>query len=41
MLGVVLGGGLDGIGTEGDLAVIGRLLAVIESPDRSFPIVTP
>ena len=41
MLGVILGVGLDQIGTEGDLDVIGRLLAVIETPDRNFPIVTP
>ena len=41
MLGALLGVGLDQIGTEGDLDVIGRLLAVIETPDRSFPIVTP
>jgi alkyl sulfatase BDS1-like metallo-beta-lactamase superfamily hydrolase len=41
MLGVLVGGGLDGIGTEGDLGVVGRLLSVVESPDRNFPIVTP
>jgi len=41
MVGVLLGGGLDGIGTEGDLGVITRMLAVVEVPDRNFPIVTP
>jgi alkyl sulfatase BDS1-like metallo-beta-lactamase superfamily hydrolase len=41
MLGVILGVGLDQIATEGDLGVIARLLAVIETPDRNFPIVTP
>jgi len=41
MLGVILGVGLDQIQTEGDLGVIARLLAVIETPDRNFPIVTP
>jgi len=41
MLGVLLGAAPDGIGMEGDLGVIGRLLAVIETPDRNFPIVTP
>ncbi len=41
MLGVLLGSGLDQIVTEGDPAVIGRLLAVIELPDRNFAIVTP
>jgi alkyl sulfatase BDS1-like metallo-beta-lactamase superfamily hydrolase len=41
MLGVLVGAGLEGIGTEGDLGVIGRLLEVIEVPDRNFPIVTP
>ena len=41
MLGVLFGAGLDGIGTEGDLGVIGRLLAVVEFPDPKFPIVTP
>ncbi len=41
MLGVLFGVGIDQIATEGDLGVIARLLAVIETPDRSFPIVTP
>jgi alkyl sulfatase BDS1-like metallo-beta-lactamase superfamily hydrolase len=41
MLAVLVGAGLDDIAHEGDLGVIGRLLAVIEFPDRNFPIVTP
>lgn len=41
MTGVLFGGGLDGIALEGDLGVITRLLAVVEAPDRNFPIVTP
>ncbi len=41
MLGVLLGTGLDEIATEGDLGVIGRLLGVIELPERNFAIVTP
>jgi len=41
MLAVLIGAGLDQIGHEGDLGVIGRLMAVIETPDRNFPIVTP
>jgi alkyl sulfatase BDS1-like metallo-beta-lactamase superfamily hydrolase len=41
MLPVLIGAGLDQITHEGDLRVIGRLLAVIELPDRNFPIVTP
>jgi alkyl sulfatase BDS1-like metallo-beta-lactamase superfamily hydrolase len=41
MLGVLFGGGLDGILTEGDPGVLARLLAVVEFPDRNFPVVTP
>jgi alkyl sulfatase BDS1-like metallo-beta-lactamase superfamily hydrolase len=41
MLAVLIGAGLDQISHEGDLGVIGRLLAVIQTPDRNFPIVTP
>ena len=41
MLGVILGSGVEGIEVDGDGGVIGRLLAVIETPDRNFPIVTP
>jgi len=41
MLGVLVGAGLEGIGTEGDLDVVARLLEVVEAPDRNFAIVTP
>ncbi|HEY5109941.1 MAG TPA: alkyl sulfatase dimerization domain-containing protein [Acidimicrobiales bacterium] len=41
MLGVLFGGGLSGILTEGDPGVLARLLAVVEFPDRNFPVVTP
>jgi hypothetical protein len=41
MVGVLFGGGLDGIGTDGDIGVVTRLLAVVEFPDRNFPVVTP
>jgi alkyl sulfatase BDS1-like metallo-beta-lactamase superfamily hydrolase len=41
MVDVLFGGGLDGISTEGDIGVITRLLAVVEFPDRNFPVVTP
>ncbi|MGA2835994.1 MAG: alkyl sulfatase dimerization domain-containing protein [Acidimicrobiales bacterium] len=41
MLGVIMGGGLDGVGQEGDVGVVARLIAVTAAPDPSFPIVTP
>jgi len=41
MFGVLFGGGLDGIDTDGDLGVVGRLLAVVEFGGAPFPIVTP
>ena len=41
MLGAMVGLGLDAIEQEGDPAVLGRLLALVEAPDRNFPIVTP
>jgi len=41
MLGVILGASMDGVDFDGDLDVIGRLLAVVETPDRHFAIVTP
>jgi alkyl sulfatase BDS1-like metallo-beta-lactamase superfamily hydrolase len=41
-LGLLAGGGtLDGIAHTGDPAVLDRLLAVLDSPDPAFPIVTP
>jgi alkyl sulfatase BDS1-like metallo-beta-lactamase superfamily hydrolase len=41
LLGLLTGSGLDGIEHSGDAAVLGRLLAVLDSPDPAFPIVTP
>ena len=41
MVAVLFGGGLAGIGIDGDLGAITRLLAVVEVVDRNFPIVTP
>ena len=41
MVGVLTGKGFDQIGHEGDLGAIGRLLGVLDAPDRDFPIVTP
>jgi alkyl sulfatase BDS1-like metallo-beta-lactamase superfamily hydrolase len=33
--------GLDGIAHTGDPAVLGRLTALLDTPDPAFPIVTP
>ena len=41
MLGILVGAGLEGVGTEGDLGAVARLLDVVEAPDRNFAIVTP
>jgi alkyl sulfatase BDS1-like metallo-beta-lactamase superfamily hydrolase len=41
MLGVLLGGDLDGVDTEGDVGVLARVVQVVEFADRNFPIVTP
>jgi alkyl sulfatase BDS1-like metallo-beta-lactamase superfamily hydrolase len=41
LLGVLLGGGLDGIDTDGDVGALARLVAVVEFGGASFPIVTP
>ncbi|MGD0882825.1 MAG: alkyl sulfatase dimerization domain-containing protein [Acidimicrobiales bacterium] len=41
MLGVIMGGSLDGVGQVGDVGVVARLVAVTAAPDPSFPIVTP
>ncbi|MEU8762874.1 alkyl sulfatase dimerization domain-containing protein [Streptomyces sp. NPDC048659] len=43
LLGLLAGKGVDelGIGTDGDPALITRLLAYRSTPDRNFPIVTP
>ncbi|MFI5040781.1 MAG: alkyl/aryl-sulfatase [Acidimicrobiales bacterium] len=41
LLALLLGGGLDGVTTEGDVGVLQRLLGVIDPPSGAFPIVTP
>ena len=41
LLGLLGGGGLDGITTDGDTGVVARLLAVLDPPNPGFPIVTP
>ncbi len=40
LLGLLGGGGLDGIETAGDAGVLGRLLAVLDPAGAAFPIVT-
>lgn len=41
LLGLLAGKGMDGIGHEGDPAVLRRLLSYITTADKSFAIVTP
>jgi alkyl sulfatase BDS1-like metallo-beta-lactamase superfamily hydrolase len=41
LVGVLFGGPLDGIDVDGDTGVLARVTAVVELPDRNFPIVTP
>ena len=41
LLALMAGHGLDGIDHRGDTDVLGRLLALLDTPDRGFPIVTP
>ena len=41
LLGLLAGKGLDGIGHEGDPAVLARLFSYVTEPDKSFAIVTP
>ncbi|MGP8000992.1 MAG: alkyl/aryl-sulfatase [Streptosporangiaceae bacterium] len=41
LLGILAGHGLDGIEHTGDPAVLGRLTALLDTPDPAFPIVTP
>jgi alkyl sulfatase BDS1-like metallo-beta-lactamase superfamily hydrolase len=41
LLGMLAGGGLDGIEHEGDAGVLQRLLGLLDSPNPGFPIVTP
>jgi alkyl sulfatase BDS1-like metallo-beta-lactamase superfamily hydrolase len=37
----LLGGTLEGIEVEGDASVVPQLMAVLQSPDPDFAIVTP
>ncbi|TVT51584.1 MBL fold metallo-hydrolase [Amycolatopsis rhizosphaerae] len=39
--GLLAGQGLDDIGHEGDLSALTRLRGLLQTPDESFPIVTP
>jgi alkyl sulfatase BDS1-like metallo-beta-lactamase superfamily hydrolase len=41
LLGILAGRGLDGIEHTGDPAALGRLTALLDTPDPAFPIVTP
>ena len=41
LLGVLLGGNLDGVAVDGDAGVLARLVGLVEFGDRNFPIVTP
>jgi alkyl sulfatase BDS1-like metallo-beta-lactamase superfamily hydrolase len=41
LIGLLGGSGLAGLDTEGDIGVIPRLLAVLDTNNPSFPIVTP
>ncbi len=41
LLALLGGAGFDGIGTQGDLGTVPRLLAVLDPPGSTFPIVTP
>jgi alkyl sulfatase BDS1-like metallo-beta-lactamase superfamily hydrolase len=41
LLGLLTGRGLDGIEHSGDPAVLGRLMALLDTPNPAFPIVTP
>jgi alkyl sulfatase BDS1-like metallo-beta-lactamase superfamily hydrolase len=41
LLGLTSGQGLDGIGQDGDLGVLQRLMSYLDEPDPNFAIVTP
>lgn len=41
LLGLLAGRGLDGVRQQGDEGLLARLLALVTTPARSFPIVTP
>ncbi|MFJ6514060.1 alkyl/aryl-sulfatase [Streptomyces sp. NPDC091406] len=41
LLGILAGQGLDGVTTDGDPALLARLLSYVTAPDAGFPVVTP
>ncbi|WP_072803565.1 alkyl/aryl-sulfatase [Rhodococcoides yunnanense] len=41
LLGLLAGGGFDGLDSTGDVGVLTRLLGFLDAPDPIFPIVTP
>ena len=41
MLGILAGHGLEGVRSDGDTAVLGTLLGLLDSVDHSFAMVTP
>ncbi len=41
LLGLLAGKGMDGVRSEGDPAVLGRLFSYVSEPDKSFAVVTP
>lgn len=41
LLGLLAGHGLDGIEHTGDPAALSKLMALLDTPDPAFPIITP
>ncbi|MFE1319122.1 alkyl/aryl-sulfatase [Kitasatospora phosalacinea] len=41
LFGLLAGKGTDGLGLDGDAAVLGRLFAALDEPDPAFAVVTP
>lgn len=41
LLGLLAGGGLEGIESDGDTALLARLVSYVSDPDTGFPVVTP
>ncbi|MFJ1567482.1 alkyl/aryl-sulfatase [Streptomyces erythrochromogenes] len=41
LFGILTGQGLDGVTTDGDPALLGRLFSYVTEPDNAFPVVTP
>ncbi|MER5385655.1 alkyl sulfatase dimerization domain-containing protein [Streptomyces sp. NPDC002688] len=41
LLGLLAGGGLEGIESDGDTALLARLVSYVGDPDTGFPVVTP